>query len=705
MGNQIREHAFLTGAMYAPFCRTLAAPMEEWDRDLQNMAEAGFTVVHGFAEWHDIEYDKGHFDFSRIDHLVECAHRHGIVPIVNVATQNSVGFYSPRWLIEEYRGRGKGYIDSIGASEQQRQFATPCLDDPIYHAYAERYLTAVAKHFAGDKRIGGYVLWGEPVLFRPGGGHRICYCEHTIAKFRIWLQEKYGTIDALNRVWSSEGPADYVDFCQVLPPVGSSRQMGGFASWDDWTDFMEQNLADHIREADQIFKKNGATQPTIVEMLTGIHNSIDSWKLSETTDIIGISCFGRPNRQTALYMNMADSMAKAMHKTTFVIEALGGSIKYTSGARSPSANELKSTLLQRAGYGTKGLMYWCWRPRMSDTEGNDFGMTRSDGKVKAGTLDTGKTAAELQKIFPTVYADTERKAEVAIFHTQSTNHLIDPEYMTDRTLNAIVGANYMLADLHIGSDFICEKEILKGSLAKYKVLILPCSYILSEAVASAIADYVKNGGTVIADYILAEKMPGGFCYASLPGGGLDAVFGIEREDILVMEDPAMLQDNHFGIRKDGIMDIVLPVTAEVCKKFNGLPLITCNQYGNGKAYYITSQFFHAYATGLSSAQRQELLHLLTDAGIAPSITLENADMENASPLITVSLYHKNTGKLSAITITNSGFGTKEDTITVPDSITSHLGGNVIEIKPLPDHMCQIHFMLDSWESIVMYDPV
>ena len=40
---------FMTGAMYAPFCRTKHAPMDEWDKDMKNMAELGYTCLHGFG--------------------------------------------------------------------------------------------------------------------------------------------------------------------------------------------------------------------------------------------------------------------------------------------------------------------------------------------------------------------------------------------------------------------------------------------------------------------------------------------------------------------------------------------------------------------------------------------------------------------------------------------------------------------------------
>ena len=60
------DSRFLTGAMYAPFCRTTHAPMEEWEQDIRQMAELGYTCLHGFSEWHDVEYEKGHFDFTKV---------------------------------------------------------------------------------------------------------------------------------------------------------------------------------------------------------------------------------------------------------------------------------------------------------------------------------------------------------------------------------------------------------------------------------------------------------------------------------------------------------------------------------------------------------------------------------------------------------------------------------------------------------------
>lgn len=699
---------FLTGAMYAPFCRTVHAPMEEWDRDMANMARLGYSCLHGFAEWHDVEYEKGRFDFTKIDHFVACAVKNGLVPIINIATMNGVGFYSPRWFMEEYRGVGEGVVDALGQKVMQEEYVLPCMDDPIYQAYARRYLAAVAQHFAGDERVGGFVLWGEPMLTsRRANGAKICYCSHTKTKFRRWLKEKYGSIDKLNEAWGHEGPSDYVDFAQVNPPTGYGRQLGGFDSWEDWCDYMEWNLTDHIKQADRIFKENGALQPTITEMLPGI-NGFDPWKLSDTTDIVGISLFGKMSRMTSLYLTVSDSVAKARNRCTFVVEAGGGTIKFddpnplAAAGFTPSAEELKSTILMRAGFGTKGLMFWCWRPRLSDTEGNDFGMCRPDGKPLARTCKVGEFARRMEAISP-VYNDAKRHSDVAVYMSHQINHIMPGDKMTDNYLNALMGTNFMLTDLHINSDFINESEILKGSLKKYKVLILPCTYVISEACAESIAEFVKNGGHVIADYILGEKRPGGLCYTSLPGAGLDKVFGMEREDVLYIAHPTMERENPLGIGVGSLIEELIPTTAKSLygEYMEGYPMVTENTYGKGKATYIATQYFCRYHNNPSANVRGVLESLLKKSGVEPAFSLQAEDQKVKSALIATSMQDEK-GGLKIVTVTNTDYDVVTDTMILPEGHYTFVEEKENASLSTENGKTLVKFTLGAMESLALY---
>lgn len=698
---------FLTGAMYAPFCRTKHAPIEEWEKDIQNMARLGYTCLHGFAEWHDIEYEKGRFDFSKVDYLVELCDKYGIKAIINIATQNGVGFYSPRWLMEEYRGTGQGMVDAQGQVMSQEEYVIPCMDDPIYSAYANRYLEAVAKHFAGDNRVAAFVLWGEPTLHSPRpNGFKICYCQHTKAKFRLWLKEKYGNIKKLNDAWSSEGPSDYIDFSQVNPPTGLKRQQGGFCSYDDWCEYMEYNLSEHIKNADRIFKENGALQPTINEMLPGINNSIDPWKLAKCTDIVGVSLFGKPTRNAALCMNVSNSIAKANNKSVFVVEAGGGSIKFddpnpfAAAGFTPSLAELKTSMLMRAGYGAKGIMYWCWRPRLSDIEGNDFGMCRPDGKPLKRTCELGEFAKTMES-YSSVYNTSTRKSDVAIFMSQKINHIMEGDKMEANYLNAIYGAFSILSDLHINSDFISDEQILNGLLSEYKLLLLPCTYVISEECAAKIKEFVKNGGQVIADYILAEKRPGGLCYTALPGGGLDKVFGIEREDVLYIAHPVLERKNNLGIEVGSMVEEIILRGAKAVEDeyIPGSPLISEHKYGNGKATYIATQFFAKYETKPSLNLRKILYQQICDLDICPHASLINEDSKSQSALITSALYDKN-GDLSVITVSNTDYEQVKDTILLTKGDYECIGNEGKYSSSQSKNGVKAEFTLNSLETAV-----
>ena len=53
-----------------------------------------------------------------------------------------------------------------------------------------------------------------------------------------------------------------------------------------------------------------------------------------------------------------------------------------------------------------------------------------------------------------IYNSASRKSDVAVFMSQTINHIMAGDKMDNNYLNALVGANFMMTDLHINSDFI-----------------------------------------------------------------------------------------------------------------------------------------------------------------------------------------------------------------------------------------------------------
>ena len=268
-------------------------------------------------------------------------------------------------------------------------------------------------------------------------------------------------------------------------------------------------------------------------------------------------------------------------------------------------------------------------------------------------------------------------------------------------LNAIVGANFLLSDLHITSDFITGKDVLSGKLSGYKILLLPCTYVLSEAVAEKIAEFASNGGVVIADYLLADKKPGGLCYMKMPQD-FEKMFGIEKEDILFFEHPSQLSENDLGIKLKTCVEEIIVTDATVLRTYRDMPVVTKNFYGKGQAIYIASQLFYTYATDLTVEIRSFFKSLLASFGISPAISVEEADKATASKLITSHLCDKETKNPSVVTLSNTDFGEIKDKVTLPFKVKSFLGGEILSEKELPDGKYEITFRLGDFESIAFY---
>ena len=658
------------GTMYAPFCRTLAVDMSEWDADFANMQALGFNCVHGFAEWHEIEYEKGKFDFSRIDTMIECAAKHQITAIINIATQNSIGYYSPRWLMEECDG-GE-YVDSFGQSVRNNLFTVPCLDHPVYKKYADRFLCALGEHFAGDRRIGGYVLWGEPHLFSAGLEGSICFCEHTQAKFRSWLRQKYKNIGKLNVEWGTEGPADFRSFEEIKAPRGYSRQLGGYASWADWRSFMCDDFCFHIRNADKILKDCGADQPTIIEMNFnfGAADQCDQWKIASCADIVGMSSFQRPGREAAYAMWKADSIAKAQDKSVFVVEVLGGNKTFIPGPHTPTEDEIRSNFLQRVGNGAAGVMYWLYRPRLSDTEGGDFGMVRRNGKLTRRAVAGGEISGQCARISER-YLNSSRRSSVAVYTSSQIHNFIFGDYVIDEYVDAVKGAIYMLADLHVNADFINEDTL--HLLKNYKVLVLPFAYVLSEKAAAAIRAFVKEGGTVVADYIVAFKRENGVCYRDLAEAGLEDVFGVEDVDPYV-EDRQI--PNAFGIVKGSRMAELYLTSAQTKETYRGRPVLTFNCFGKGKGWYFADLFFASYGRHADKEQREIFYQILNDCGLYAEGTFLAEDQKRQGGLLLSVLHSEKGGAI--YTVLNEAEETIEDMLEIPDGKYIDLYGNSVQ---------------------------
>ncbi len=696
-GARIAAHRVVVGNMFAPFCRTEGPDVSEWPGDIARMKELGYTCLHGFCEWSRIEKAEGVYDFSQIDLLLELCARNEMLAILNVATQNTVGFHMPAWLENEYAGRGRVDIDGDGISLKSIH-NIPCLDDPWYREYAGKYLRALADRYKDDRRVAGWVIWGEPVL--SGERHKpICFCEHTLARFRAWAKDKYGSIGRLNKAWSTEGPVEFRDFDAVRPPRGPMGHQGGYAAWNDWARFMSENFARNIKWADSLLKEGGATQPTIIEMFTapsggGLTN--DVWALGRSADIVGSSCFIRPGKDMELSLTVAASVAAREGKSFFVVEATGGNRAYNYNHLTPCEDEIASEATMAAGLGAKGLMYWCWRPRFTDFEAGTYGMCRADGKPLPRAIAGGRNAAAIAALGGRL-ADAERCPQVAILHSDAV--FTDADGVSSHILNGEAGALRLFLDARVTPQVVSAEMIRDGLDPSLRALVLPFAYALDQETCDGIRRFVERGGCVIADHNLAFKQSDGRAWRLLPGGGLDKVFGFEKDEEQYLEHECLLpRDNPYGIATGDFLDLVTPTTAEVLERDGGRPLVLRNSFERGEAYAFTFSAFPEYARADGNvALRKLVLRFLAPYGVRPFVATKDYDDEPCPGIRVSELVRMDGSKV--LTFTNPGWDARAVEAIVADAETVEplLCGDVA----VETARAAARFSLRPWQSVML----
>jgi len=193
-------------------------PQDQWERDFDRMAAIGLQIVHmsEFA-WFSLEPHANEFRFEWLDRCVEMARRRHMQVILCTPTAAP-----PVWLIDEHPEilprDEHGTPFRFGGRRHYSPTAPAMLEASI------RIVTAMAQHFAERENVIGWQIDNELGSPRPG---KFDQNEHAHVAFRRWLQQKYGTIENLNRAWGNQfWNTYYTTFGQILLAPSSDAGYG-----------------------------------------------------------------------------------------------------------------------------------------------------------------------------------------------------------------------------------------------------------------------------------------------------------------------------------------------------------------------------------------------------------------------------------------------------------------------------------------------
>ncbi len=215
----------------------------------------GITSLQSYVGWAQIEPEPGRIDFSMYDPVVDQIRKHGLKWLPFLITAPFVA--TPDWW------RKQQGVDAVCL---EHGLSTPIQSiwNPALRAGVTRFLQLFRDHYPAEiieaLNLGISGNWGESIMVAGGGFHMQgqhshsgwwCGDPHAKAHFRQWLRTRYGSIDRLNRAWSTR----YNGWDAVRPflpaAASNSRAMADQALW--YTRSMTDYVEHWVRTARQLY--------------------------------------------------------------------------------------------------------------------------------------------------------------------------------------------------------------------------------------------------------------------------------------------------------------------------------------------------------------------------------------------------------------------------------------------------------------------
>ncbi len=584
----MKSGTFLYGAVIK---LTREDSLADIERHFQKMKQAGFdtAVVWPSAFWW--EEKKEGYPFNTGKAVLAIAERIGLKIIMELAGQLPMMEYIPDFQMKD----AYYCVDENGHKRLSHgSFGWLNYFHPEVDALIKAHFKKTAEAYKGFTSLIAYDVFNETAFNS--------FDEYTMQEFRLWLKQKYQTVEHLNDVWEHS----YTDFSQI-----------GFAPWmwmsimpaADLGRFRRESVATVVKGWCDAIRKVDASRPMIADnigsMVTngvGVYDRPqDDISLKGAVDEIGMSFY--PKQVAGTYpadkrWQTFDSFYAASGREGFYVSEMQTHIQAlfnpTTAVR---PYELKHWCYEAIASGAKGLIYWMWRPFTKGLQTSGRGLI----DYRERSTPRLELARELSGVIAELGPLTPQKSKVGILfdvlcedfqllYTRSYRKVDQNVY-----LSSICGAYGAMLHAGIRCDIVSIEEI-----SDYRVILLTNHIVMSEHTASVLSEYVKSGGVVVCDGKIGFVDELSMLSGELPGGAFNEMMGIDLidsdyENMRFALDGRMLE-GHYG------REIVELKGAQSVASFeDGMPAIVKNCHGKGEVITVNTYLWHSYETktGLS----------------------------------------------------------------------------------------------------------
>ncbi|RKE62836.1 beta-galactosidase [Microbacterium sp. AG238] len=580
-------------------------PREIWREDVRLMREAGVNLVSvGIFSWALIETSEGVFDFEWLDEIIGLLHENGIAVDLGTPTASP-----PAWFFAAHSDARAVNRDGVVMGFGSRGMASHSAS--AYRGAAVRIASTLAERYADHPAV---VMWHVHNEYGVPVGED--YSEHAQRAWRGWLQEKYGSLDALNAAWGTAfwgqhyGVWDHVGVPAAAPSVVNPAQRLDFARFTD-----AQLRACFIAERDAI--RRFSSLPVTTNFMANQHHGCDLWAWAREVDIVSDDHYlWAADVEGEIGLAIAADLSRSVGggKPWILMEHSTSAVNWQPRNIAKRPGEMARNSLAHLGRGADGILFFQWRAGRSGAEKFHSAMlphAGSESRVFREVVDLGARLNRLSEVRGSrVHADVAILWDFESFWAQDLEWRPSEDVSHDERIRAFY--ERLWRD-NITVDFALPGHDLSG----YKLVIAPAQYLLRQADADNLNRYVEAGGTLVVSFFSAvvdendAVHPGGFA------APLEPSLGIRVEEHLPLRAGTATTIEFGGASHtaDVWHEHLVVSDAEARATYvdgpgAGMPAVTRKRHGAGTGWYVSTR---PDAAGLAAIMAE----VYADAGIVP----------------------------------------------------------------------------------------
>ncbi len=455
----------------------------QWRDDAARMVEMGLDWVR-IAEftWGLIEPKRGQFEWGWLDEVIGILGDAGLRVMMSTPTASP-----PKWLIDEHPE-----ILPVGPDGRVRGFGSRrhyCFSSEVYLQEARRIATEYARRYGQNPHVHAWQIDNEY------NDHDtvLSYSDAARDGFRRWLQDRYGSIEALNDRWGTVfWGMLYSSFDQIELPNGLVATPNPTHALD-----FARYSSDRVRifnkaQAD-ILREHAPGRDITHNFMAGSFE-FDHHAVAKDLDIVGFDSYplgnllgstlsdadkhrylrsGAPDYQ-GFHCDLYRSQGRGR---MWVLEQQPGPVDWAEKNPSPADGMIRLWTWAAYAHGAQAVMFFRWRQARFAQEQYHTALLRSDGSADQAAIELEQVAAERDALPPV----QRERAQVAILLDYTSIWAADILPHDDAFPNAHIlrewyaGLRAQGADL----DFIGPDDDLSG----YRLIVIPQAMIVSVALA------------------------------------------------------------------------------------------------------------------------------------------------------------------------------------------------------------------------------